>query len=78
MPYSIVMTRWLMLALLSTGVALPEQQPETMSVLEKRMLVQHFFQHYEMLSNSRLVWRKIVDWTDAEHLPEYCRRGVVM
>ncbi len=35
MPYSIVMTRWLMLALLSTGVALPEQQPETMSVLEK-------------------------------------------
>jgi hypothetical protein len=46
------------------------------SVLEKRMLVQHFMQHYEMLINSLLVWRTIPDWTDHERLPEYCRRGV--
>jgi hypothetical protein len=44
-------------------------------VLEKRMLVQHFMQHYEMLINSLLVWRTIADWTDHEHLPDYCRLG---
>jgi hypothetical protein len=45
------------------------------SVLEKRMLVQHFMQHYEMLTNSLLAWRTITDWTDHEHLPDYCRLG---
>jgi len=44
-------------------------------VLEKRMLVQHFMQHYEMLINSLLVWRLVPDWTDADRLPEYCRTG---
>jgi hypothetical protein len=44
-------------------------------VLEKRMLVQHFMQHYEMLINSLLVWRLVPDWTDEAQLPEYCRTG---
>jgi hypothetical protein len=44
-------------------------------VLEKRMLVQHFMQHYEMLINSLLVWRTVPDWTDEDRLPEYCRTG---
>jgi hypothetical protein len=45
------------------------------SVLEKRMLVQHFMQHYEMLINSLLVWRTVADWTEHERLPDYCRTG---
>lgn len=43
--------------------------------LERRMLVQHFVQHYEMLSHSLLAWRAIADWTDHERLPEHCRLG---
>jgi hypothetical protein len=45
------------------------------SVLEKRMLMQHFMQHYEMLINSLLVWRTVADWTDHDRLPDYCRNG---
>ena len=44
-------------------------------VLERRMLAQHFMQHYEMLTNSLVAWRTIADWTDHDHLPEYCRLG---
>jgi hypothetical protein len=45
-------------------------------VLEKRMLVQHFMQHYEMLTSSLLIWRMVADWTDAERVPAFCREGV--
>src|SRR5207237_8454943 len=31
--------------------------------LEKRMLVQHFLQHYAMRMNSLLIWRMVHDWT---------------
>jgi hypothetical protein len=48
------------------------------TVLEKRMLVQHFMQHYEMLINSLLVWRTVPDWTDTDRLPEHCRTGVTL
>ena len=58
-----------------SGGRAARQLGHSMLVLEKRMLLQHFMQHYEMLINSLLVWRKIVDWTDAESLPEYCRHG---
>jgi hypothetical protein len=47
------------------------------AVLEKRMLVQHFMQHYEMLINSLLVWRTVANWTDHDRLPDYCRQGAV-
>jgi hypothetical protein len=50
----------------------------TTEQLEKRMMVQHFMQHYQLLVNSLTVWRQIGDWTDAEHLPEFCRRGVAV
>ncbi|HEY2150595.1 MAG TPA: hypothetical protein VGH34_07300 [Vicinamibacterales bacterium] len=43
------------------------------SVLEKRMLVQHFLQNYEMLRSSVLVWRTVPDWTDHAMLPAFCR-----
>lgn len=46
------------------------------TVLEKRMLVQHFMQHYEMLTSSLLVWRMVGDWTDEDRLPAFCREGV--
>ena len=43
------------------------------TVLEKRMLVQHFLQNYSMLRSSLLVWRTVSDWTDSSTLPEFCR-----
>ena len=48
----------------------------SMSVLEKRMLVQHFMQHYEMLNTSLVAWRKIADWTDERTVPASLRQGV--
>jgi len=44
--------------------------------LEKRMLVQHFMQHYDMLLHSLSVWRSISTWTEPESLPEFCHRGM--
>jgi hypothetical protein len=44
--------------------------------LERRFLVQHFMQHYEMLNSSLLAWRLVPDWTDHERLPAFCREGV--
>jgi hypothetical protein len=44
--------------------------------LEKRMLVQHFMQHYDMIVNSLLTWRQIPDWLDARGLPEWVIRGI--
>jgi hypothetical protein len=58
-----------------SGGRAAQQLGHSMSVLEKKMLLQHFMQHYEMLINSLLVWRKIADWTDSTNLPEYCRHG---
>jgi len=48
------------------------------TVLEKRMLVQHFMQHYEMLINSLLVWRTIPDWTAHDRLRDFCRTGMTV
>jgi len=45
------------------------------SALEKKMLLQHFMQHYEMLNSSLLVWRTVADWTDHERLPAFCHEG---
>jgi hypothetical protein len=46
--------------------------------LEKRMLVQHFMQHYDMLLHSLSVWRSISTWADPDTLPEFCHRGMEM
>ena len=43
--------------------------------LEKRMLVQHFMQHHEMLLHSLQVWRTFNSWCDPPSLPEFCHRG---
>jgi hypothetical protein len=59
-----------------TGGLAGKRLGHSKTVLEKRMLVQHFMQHYEMLTSSLLVWRMVADWTDHEHLPAFCREGV--
>jgi hypothetical protein len=38
--------------------------------LEKDFLVQHFMQHYQMLSGALLTWRRIPNWLDREALPK--------
>jgi hypothetical protein len=50
----------------------------SMTQLEKRMLAQHFMQHYDMLTNSRLMWLAVPDWTDPKSLPELCHRGMAI
>jgi hypothetical protein len=59
-----------------TGGRAESQFGISKSTLEKRMLVQHFFQHYAMLMSSLYVWRTVTDWTDHDRLPEYCRQGI--
>jgi hypothetical protein len=59
-----------------TGGLAGKQFGITKETLEKRMLVQHFMQHYAMLINSLLVWRLVPDWTEADKLPEFCTQGI--
>jgi len=59
-----------------TGGLAERQLGISKTVLEKRLLVQHFMQLYDLLINSLLVWRTVPDWTDADRLPEYCRTGI--
>jgi hypothetical protein len=44
--------------------------------LEKKMLVQHFMRHYEMIAGSLVTWRQIPDWLDAPALPGWVIHGV--
>jgi len=43
--------------------------------LEKEMLVQHFMEHYNMITGSLLTWRQIPDWLDATTLPPWVIYG---
>jgi len=65
---------WLANAL--TGGRAERQLGISKSTLEKRMLVQHFMQHYAMLMSSLHVWRTVTDWTDHAKLPDNCRQGI--
>lgn len=38
--------------------------------LEKDFLVQHFMQHYQMLTGALLTWRRIPNWLDRDALPK--------
>jgi hypothetical protein len=42
----------------------------TRETLEKEILVQHFVQHYEMISSSIGTWRHTHDWLDTAELPK--------
>jgi hypothetical protein len=59
-----------------TGGVAERQWGISKSTLEKRMLVQHFMQHYAMLMSSLHVWRTVTDWTDDRQLPDFCRQGI--
>jgi hypothetical protein len=41
----------------------------SMEHLERRLLVQHFMQHYQMVVGSLLTWRQHADWLDQASLP---------
>ena len=44
--------------------------------LEITMLVQHFMQHYEMVTGSLLTWRQIGDWFDEASMPSWVKSGI--
>jgi hypothetical protein len=43
--------------------------------LDRRLLIQHFMQHYQMLTGTVLTWRQIPDWCDESKLPEWVITG---
>jgi hypothetical protein len=59
-----------------TGGMAERQLGIAKTTLEKRMLLRHFLQHYQMLVTSLLVWRMVPDWTNREQLPHFYRQVV--
>jgi len=45
--------------------------------LEKVMLLQHFTEHYTMISGSLATWRRVRDWCDEAALPDWVRTGEI-
>lgn len=43
--------------------------------LDKRLLLQHFNQHYQAVTSSLLTWRQVPDWLDREALPRWIVEG---
>ena len=43
--------------------------------LEKQMLLQHFMQHYAMITGSLSTWRQFADWTNEPSLPAWVVNG---
>jgi hypothetical protein len=64
------------LANLVTGGLAGRQFCISMEELQRRFLVQHFMQHYEMLTGSVLTWRQIPDWLDQANLPQWVITGL--
>ncbi|MGH9723410.1 MAG: hypothetical protein ACRD8O_24640 [Bryobacteraceae bacterium] len=46
--------------------------------LEKDFLIQHFLQHYEVLTGALLTWRSVADWLNASTVPQWMQRGVLV
>jgi hypothetical protein len=44
--------------------------------LKKDFLVQHFMQHYQMLTGALLTWRRVPDWRDEAAIPREIVEGV--
>jgi hypothetical protein len=53
-----------------TGGLAAEELCISREQLEKDFLVQHFMQHYQMLTGALLTWRRIPDWLNLEALPK--------
>jgi hypothetical protein len=64
------------LANLTTGGAAARDYCISHEQLERQFLVQHFVQHYQMVTGSLLTWRQYADWLDRAGLPEDVIRGV--
>jgi hypothetical protein len=47
----------------------------SVSNLLKSMLVQHFQQHYQMITGALLTWRQVFDWRDEKTIPEWIKLG---
>lgn len=58
-----------------TGGLAAEELCISREQLEKDFLVQHFMQHYQMLTGSLLTWRRFPDWLDPESLPKWIITG---
>lgn len=59
-----------------TGGAAAQQFCISKEQLEKEMLVQHFMEHYNMITGSLLTWREIPDWLDEAKLPPWVIHGI--
>lgn len=68
-PFDPVST-YLTLANQLTGGLAAEELCISREQLEKDFLVQHFMQHYQMLTGALLTWRRIPDWLNREALPK--------
>lgn len=53
-----------------TGGLAAEELCISREQLEHDFLVQHFMQHYQMLTGALLTWRRIPNWLDREALPK--------
>jgi hypothetical protein len=58
-----------------TGGIAAEELCISREQLEKDFLVQHFMQHYQMLTGALLTWRRIPDWLDRDALPKLIITG---
>jgi hypothetical protein len=47
----------------------------SVSNLLKGMLVEHFQQHYQMITGALLTWRQVLDWRDGSTIPEWIKLG---
>jgi hypothetical protein len=63
------------LANLLTGGVAARDYCVSMEQLARQFLVQHFMQHYQMVTGSLLVWRQHPSWLDPDALPEEVTRG---
>jgi hypothetical protein len=64
------------LANLLTGGLAARDYCISMEQLDRQFLVQHFMQHYQMVTSSLLTWRQHPSWLDPDALPEEVVRGV--
>nr|MBA3241155.1 hypothetical protein [Acidobacteriota bacterium] len=59
-----------------TGGAAARELCVSREQLDKRLLLQHFNQHYQAITSSLLTWRKVPDWLDRDALPEWIITGM--
>jgi hypothetical protein len=59
-----------------TGGAAARNYCISMEQLERQFLVQHFMQHYQLVTSSLLTWRQVPSWLDRASLPQEIIEGV--